>query len=145
MSFKFRWWVILALCVTHFAVFAVGRYLGKTPGILHRELPLEYAYLEANLGIMTGNPEVALVQVDKSLRVFSKPLYMWGVDKQRASMERSFLQALRSRVLVALHRDAEAKSAAEEASKFCVEAGRQSCDGARLVEYSKRLMKANWD
>ena len=70
---------------------------------------------------------------------------MWGYARLPKGHERSFLQALRSRVLVALHRDAEAKNAAQEASKFCVEAGRQSCDGARLVEYSKRLMKTNWD
>jgi hypothetical protein len=125
--------------------FGVGRYLGKSPGMLHRELPLEYAYFQAKLGMLTDNPEVALTQVDKSLAIFSKPLYMSGVDKRQASMQRSFLLALRSRALAALHRAREAQEAADMASKFCAEAGRQSCDGARLVDYSKRLLKTDWE
>jgi hypothetical protein len=113
--------------------------------MLHRELPLEYAYFEAKLGMLTGKPETALMEIDKSLALFSRPLYMWGVDRQQASMQRSFLYALRSRSLAALHRTKEAVESANMAGKFCTEAGRQSCAGDRLVDYSKRLLKTDWE
>lgn len=135
----------MTLCISHVAAFALGRFLGKPVGMLHRELPLEYAYFEARLALVTGGPGTALKQIDKSLSVFSRPLTMLGVDKQSATMERSFLLAMRARALAALHRDAEAKSASTEASKACLDAGRQSCDASRLVEYSKRLLKTDWD
>lgn len=145
LSPRFRWRILLGLALSHATVFAVGRYLGKSPGMLHRELPLEYAYFEAKLGMLTDKPEVALAAVDKSLAVFSKPLYMSRVDKQRALMQRSFIYTLRSRALAALHRAKEAQESADLAARLCAEAGRQSCDGARLLEYSKRLLKTDWD
>lgn len=130
-------------------VFAIGVLVGfimrRPTSALRHDLPVEYSYFELQMALATGSPEQTLRLVDRTLEWYNQQQELWTKKDPQAFMQKSVMLAIRSRALVALHRDSEAQAAAQEAGKACVQAGRKYCDGKRIVEFSKRLLRAAWE
>ena len=136
--------MFFALVGTHVGAFLVGRDFSPIEALRH-ELPLEFAYFETRLAVLTTDPDKTLKYVDKSLLVFDEPALRHAPDVERVQMEKAFLLAIRARSLRALKRYAESERAAIAASEACVLARRKSCDAQRLISYSRKLLAAEWD
>ena len=134
-------------CVVVFAAgVVVGLAMRRPTSSLRHDLPVEYSYFEVEMALATGSPEQALGLVDRTLTWYNQQTELsQKKGEPQAFMQKSMMLAIRSRALAALHRDGEAQEAAQAASKACVQAGRNYCDSIRIVEFSKRRLRATWE